>query len=144
MAEKLETRDQLTVTRYISKWNVVVGCLCVGAAALAAAAATGFTTGNFAGSPGLGRQIYETTRHIDENLSRALEEARERVAASGDAEKDLKVMREEVAFKTKELGERDKEIEKRDRTSLDLEVSNQLLYYQRQAFPSSYVCITTL
>lgn len=105
----------------MNKWAAVVGCICVGVAVVAAA--RGYTTGNLVGTPGLDEKIYQTTRNIDENVPRALEEARERVAASDDAEKDLKAMREEVALKTKEKEERDKELEIRDKTSVDLEVS---------------------
>lgn len=119
--EELAAREQLTGSRFTSKWTVAVSCLGIGVAVLAAAA--GYTTGNFVGPPGLGEQIYGKTENIEENLLRVLQEARERVAASDDAENDLEAMRKEVASKSKELEERDKELEIRDKTSLDLEVS---------------------
>lgn len=61
LVEKLEGMEQqLTVTGYLSKWTVSVGCLFAVVAVLAAAG--GYTMGNFVGSLGLGRQ------NIDENV----------------------------------------------------------------------------
>ena len=109
------------------KWVLAVGCLFGGFGIVAGfgvvAAAGGYTRGDIVGPPRLGGRIYQTTRNTDESVSRALEEARERIVASDDPEKDLDAMREEVALKTKELEERDRLVEVRDKTSFDLEVS---------------------
>lgn len=122
LAQAKVDRLAADVTGYLNKWAVVVGCICVGFAVLAAAG--DYTTRrSYVGAPGLGEQIFETTRSTNEKVSSFLEEARERVAAStDDAEKDLEAMREEVALKAKELEKRGKELESKDRTSWDLEV----------------------
>lgn len=119
-AEKLAAREQLTGPRFISKWTVAIICLFVGVAVVTARS---YATENAVNLLHLGGQIVETTRSTNEKVSSFLEEARERVAAStDDAEKDLEAMREEVALKAKELEEKGKEFESKDRTSWDLEV----------------------
>ena len=59
--------DQLAadVTSYSSKWAIVVGCFSAGVAVLAAAG--GYTTGAFFGSPTVGKQVYD---NIEESLPR--------------------------------------------------------------------------
>lgn len=90
------------------------------------AAGGGYRTGDFVGPPDLVIQLYQTTRSIDEKVSRALDEASQRVASSDNTEKDLKTAREEVAVTTKALEERDKELETKEKTSLNLEVVKHL------------------